>query len=107
VTKTFHIYPSDGGWIVQKEGRRAESFRTQREAVEAARQIVKDNDAGQLVIYGRDGRIRDHETYGMSRIQDPPRKSRLAKRIQQAVSKVTLGRLQSNPHSCSDYSPAK
>ncbi len=97
MTKTFHIYPSNGGWAVQKEGRRPTTFPSQRKAIEAARQSVRDNAAGQLVIHGRDGRIREHEAYGMTRIQDPPRKSRLAKRIGRAVGKVALERIQSDP----------
>jgi len=97
MTKTFHVYPSNGGWAVQKEGRRATTFPTQREAVEAARQIVRDNTAGQLVIHGRDGRIREHETYGMTQIQDPPKKSRMARRIGRAVGRVALERMQSDP----------
>ena len=91
MTKTYHIYPSDGGWLVQKEGMRAETFQTQREAVEAARLIVKGTSAGQLVIRGKDGQIRDYESYGMTRIQDPPRKSKLAKRIGRAVGKIKGG----------------
>jgi hypothetical protein len=105
MTKTFHIYPSHGGWVVQKEGKRAETFPTQREAVEAARQIVRRNTAGQLVIHGRDGRIREHETYGMTQIQDPPKKSPLARRIGQAVGKVALERVQSDSHPACDHSP--
>src|SRR5579863_6229911 len=107
MTSTFHVYPSDGGWVVQKEGKTAETFPTQREAVEAARQIVKDKTAGQLVIHGRDGRIREHETYGMTRIQDPPKKSRLAKRIGRAVGKVALNRVQSYSHPPRDHSSKK
>jgi hypothetical protein len=104
--------------VLQKEGKSAETFPTQREAVEAARQIVKDKTAGQLVIHGRDGRIREHETYGMIRIQDPPKKSRLAKRIGravgtvalrrvQSVGTVALKRVQSDPHPLHDHSSKK
>jgi hypothetical protein len=98
MTRTLHVYPSDGGWVVQKEGKSAETFPTQRQAVEAARRTVKNKTTGQLVIHGRDGRIREHETYGMTRVQDPPKKSRLAKRIGRAVGKVALDRVQSDPH---------
>jgi hypothetical protein len=107
MTRTFHVYPSDGGWVVQKEGKSAETFPTQREAVEAARQIVKHKTAGQLVIHGRDGRIREHETYGMTQIQDPPKRSRLAKRIGRAVGTVALKRVKSDPHPPRDYSSKK
>jgi hypothetical protein len=107
MAKTFHIYPSNGGWAVKKEGKREETFSTQREAVTAAREIVKNQSAGQLVIHGRDGRIRDHETYGMTTIQDPPKKSRLAKRIGRAVGIVALKRVQSSDHISPSASPRK
>lgn len=103
VTRTLHVYPSDGVWVVQKEGKSAETFRTKRKAVEAAREIVKDKSAGQLAIHGRDGRILEHEAYGMTRIQDPPKKSRLAKRIGQAVGKMALRRVQSDPQPSRDH----
>src|SRR5437588_3407983 len=86
MTRTFHVYPSDGVSVVQKEGNSAETFPTQRQAVEAARKIVRNKTAGQLVIHGRDGQIREYETYRMTRIQDPPKKSRLAKRIRRACN---------------------
>ena len=106
MTRTFHVYPSANGWLVQKEGMQAESFRTQREAVEAARRIVRDA-AGQLVVHGKDGRVRDYSTYGMVRVQEPPRKSRLAKRIARAVSKLTLDRLRSDPRPPRDHTTAQ
>jgi len=104
MTSTFHIYPSDGVWVVQKEGKNAETFPTQREAVEAARQIVRHKTEGQLVIHGKDGGIREHETYGMPQIQDPPKKSRLAKRIGRAVGAVALKRVKSDSQPPRDYS---
>ena len=94
--RTVHIYRSDGAWAVKKEGVVAETFSTQREAVTAARQSVRSK-AGQLVIHGADGRILEHETYGMTPVQDPPRKSRLAKRIGRAVGRIALKRLQFDP----------
>jgi hypothetical protein len=91
-TKTLHVYRSDGAWAVKKQGSRAEIFPTQRQAIEAARQTVRSG-VGQVVIHGKDGRIRDHETYGLIPIQDPPRKSRLANRIKRAVGRVALERV--------------
>src|SRR5688572_29163053 len=107
MTRTFHVFPSGGGCVLQKEGNSAETFPTQREAVKAARRIVRDKAAGQVVIHGKDGGIREHETYGMTRIQDPPKKSRLAKRIGRAVGKVALERVQSDSHPPSDHSLKK
>ena len=107
MTKTFHVYPSDAGWVVRKEGRRAETYPTQREAVDAARQSIKDSTQGQLVIHKRDGSIRDHQTYGMPRVQDPPKKSRLAKQIERAVEKVTLEGIQPDSNAASGDSSQK
>lgn len=107
MTKTFHVYPADGAWVVQSGGGRAESFPTQKEAVEAARQSAKEKASGQLIVHGRDGQIREHESYGMTRIQNPPKKSRLAKRIRRAVGKVALERVLSNPHNSRAHSTKK
>src|SRR5262245_17457721 len=97
MTRTFHVYPSHKGWAVQKEGKRAEVFPTRREAVKAAREILQEKAVGQLVIHGRDGRILEHKAYGMTRIQDPPKRSRLAARIGRAVGRVVLKRVTSSP----------
>ena len=94
--KTLHIYPADGAWAVKKEGRRAKTFATQGEAVAAARKNVK-RETGQFVIHGKNGQIREYEAYGLTQIQDPPKKSRLAKRIGQAVGRVALNRVQTDP----------
>lgn len=96
MARTLHVYPSDGGWVVQKEGKTAELFATQREAVNAARQTVKDKTVGQLVVHGKDGRIREHESYGMTTIQDPPKRSKLAKRIRRAVGTLALNRVKAD-----------
>ncbi len=103
--RTVHVYRSDGAWAVKKEGVGAETFATQREAVTAARESVR-SQAGQLVIHGADGRILEHETYGMTPVQDPPRKSRLARQIGRAVGKVALKRVQSD-HNSPSASPAE
>jgi|SRR6266542_3356064 len=77
----------------------AETYRTQGEAIKAARVIAKKAKGGQLVIHARDGGIREHETYGITPVQDPPKKSRLAKRIGRAVGKVALKRVEADSHS--------
>ena len=105
--KTYHVFQSDGAWTVRKEGAVAEMYRTQGEAIKAARATAKKSNGGQLVIHARDGRIREHETYGMTPVQDPPRKSRLAKRIGRAVGKAALKRVQADSHSSSSVPPQK
>lgn len=74
VRKTFHVYRADGAWAVKREGASAETFGTQREAVKAARESAK-TASGQIVIHGRDGRIREHESYGMTAVLEPPKKA--------------------------------
>jgi uncharacterized protein DUF2188 len=94
--KTVHVYPSDGTWAVKQEGKSAKTFSTQQEAVHAAKKIVKGRKAAQLVVHGKNGQILEHEAHGMIRIQDPPKKSRIAERIERAVAKVALERVQSD-----------
>lgn len=65
-----HVVPSDTSWRVEIEGsRRARStHETQVEARQAAREIARRKKV-ELLIHGRDGRIRDRNTYG----EDPRR----------------------------------
>lgn len=107
MTKTFHIYPVQGSWAVQKEGKKPESFHKQREAIATARSMVKASASGQFVLYAKDGRIREHESHGMTVIQNPPRHSKMATRIGQAVGKVTPTRIQSSHPSPLEPPPAK
>jgi hypothetical protein len=104
--KTVHVYHADGTWSVKKEGKSAKTFPTQRAAVDAAKESAQSEKAGQFVVHGKNGQIREHQTYGMPRIQPPPKKSRLARLIAQAVGQVALERVQSNPSPAS-ANPAK
>jgi len=61
-----HVVPNrDGGWDVKPAGgqRASRHFDTQAEAIEAGRDIAR-NQGSELVIHGRDGRIRDRDSYG-------------------------------------------
>jgi len=55
----------DGGWDQKAEGaeRATRHFETQAEAVEAARQTAI-NQGSELIIQGRDGKIRKRSTHG-------------------------------------------
>ncbi len=105
-SKTVHVYPSGGAWAVKSEGRKVELFHTRREALKAARINVKKADSGQLAVHSRDGRIKEHETYRMPAIQDPPKRSRLAKLIGRAVGTLALKRVKSGSN-ISSASPIK
>jgi hypothetical protein len=71
----LHVVPRIDGWAVRTEGRsRATSIHSsQREAIEAARKLAK-KAATTLVIHGRDGRIRERDSY--ARDPFPPKQPR-------------------------------
>lgn len=64
-SKGQHVVPRDGKWSVRKAGaeRATRTFETQREAISEARKIAK-NQGTELYIHGRDGRIRERDSYG-------------------------------------------
>jgi hypothetical protein len=57
--------PGDKGWRVEVEGaeRPSSTHKTQTEAAKAARDIARKNKS-ELLIHGRNGRVRDRSTYG-------------------------------------------
>ena len=74
-----HVLPgSAGGWDVTKPGasRRSAHADTQAEAIDRAREIVTNAGGGEVVIHGRDGRIRDSDTVGGGNDPLPPRDTR-------------------------------
>ena len=70
--KNQHVVPHDGGWAVRGAGNaRATSIHdTQAAAIDAARDIAR-NQASELLIHGRNGQIRDRDSYG-----NDPRRSK-------------------------------
>ena len=62
--KNQHVVPSSGGWIVKSTGssRASSTHSTQAEAVAAAVKIARDQKT-ELYIHGRDGRIRERNSY--------------------------------------------
>ena len=75
-----HVVPDeDGGWNVVAPGsERASSHHdTQAQAEDRAREIVgKLPGGGEVVIHGRDGRIRDSDTVPPGNDPFPPRDNR-------------------------------
>jgi Uncharacterized protein conserved in bacteria (DUF2188) len=67
-----------GGWDVQKPGSaRASSHRdTQAQAIGRAREIVGNSGDGEVVMHGRDGRVRDSDTVAPGNDPNPPRDRR-------------------------------
>lgn len=67
-----HVVPRNGGWAVQGAGNsRATSVHsTQARAISEARGIAR-NQGSELLVHGRDGRIRERDSHG--RDPNPPK----------------------------------
>ena len=63
--RNHHVVPHDGGWAVRSAGsqRATSTHATQGEAISAGREIAR-NQGSELVIHGRDGRIRERDSFG-------------------------------------------
>jgi hypothetical protein len=71
-----HVVPNpSGGWDIVKghAERRSAHVSTQSEAIDRARRIVTNSGGGEVVIHGKDGRIRDSDTISPRRDPMPPR----------------------------------
>jgi len=70
----YHVVPKSGGWSVKKEGaERGHSAPTQRAAEKMAKSFSTNTGGGEVVIHGRDGKIRDKDTMAPARDPFPPR----------------------------------
>jgi hypothetical protein len=65
----------NGGWDVKKPGSSRASVHTksQKDAVDRAREIVRNGGGGEVRIHGLDGRIRDSDTIAPANDPNPPR----------------------------------
>lgn len=65
MTRRIHVVPHHDGWAVKREGgERATSLHpTQQKAQRAAVPIAK-REKTEVVTHGRDGKIRDSDSYG-------------------------------------------
>ncbi|MHA3771630.1 DUF2188 domain-containing protein [Verrucomicrobiota bacterium sgz303538] len=63
--KNQHVTRRQDGWAVTGAGNQKATVvkRTQAEAIKAAIPIAK-NEKADVIIHGRDGRIRDRDSYG-------------------------------------------
>lgn len=70
--KNVHVVKHEGGWAAKKEGARRASVvtPTQGEAIDAGRRITQ-REGTELVIHGRDGKIREKDSHG--RDPHPPK----------------------------------
>lgn len=72
--KSYHVTKSPGGdWKVKGagSGRASSTHSTQEAAQKAATRLAKSQAKGQVVVHGRDGKIRTEHTYGSD--PNPPR----------------------------------
>ena len=60
-----HVVPNGTKWSIRKAGssRATGTFDTQGEAIKEGRKIAR-NQGTELFIHGRDGRIRERDSYG-------------------------------------------
>lgn len=65
MSKNQHVVPHEDGWAVRGAGnsRATSVHNTQADAVDRARDIAR-NQESELLIHGRDGRIRARDSYG-------------------------------------------
>jgi uncharacterized protein YdaT len=63
--KDYHVVPHPEGWALRREGseRASSVHETQAAAIRAGQSIAKANHT-ELVIHGRNGQIRDSDSYG-------------------------------------------
>ncbi|MBI4467754.1 MAG: DUF2188 domain-containing protein [Acidobacteria bacterium] len=63
--RTPHVVPRNGNWAVKCENtvRASSLHRTQAEAIATGREIARA-ERTELVIHGRDGRIREKDSHG-------------------------------------------
>ncbi len=63
--KNQHVVKHQEGWAVKGAGnsRATKVVKTQEQAIEAAKSIAK-NQGSELFIHGRNGQIRERNTYG-------------------------------------------
>lgn len=71
MSKNQHVVPSKGSWGVRGAGneRLTSRHKTQAQAIQAARQTAI-NQGSEMLIHGRNGQIRERNTYGPD--QCPP-----------------------------------
>ncbi len=70
--KNQHVLPLGNGWAVKGEGSKKFTVitETKKDAITVAKGIAKNNKS-ELVIHGKDGKIRDKDSYGKD--PNPPK----------------------------------
>lgn len=74
-----HVVPNpEGGWDIRapQADRSSGHFDRQTDAVNRAREIVRNSGGGEIVIHDKGGRVRDSDTVPPGRDPNPPRDTR-------------------------------
>jgi hypothetical protein len=58
-----HVVPDGDGWKIEHGGADVDTFRTQADAIAAARSVAEDEQC-ELIVHGRDGHIRAKDSHG-------------------------------------------
>ncbi len=63
--KNIHVVPKGKDWAVKKAGasRASKVTTTQKEAIQVAKNLARDNQS-ELLIHGKNGQIREKNSYG-------------------------------------------
>lgn len=62
--KSVHVVPADEGWAVEIEGKSERDVHPTQEAAIAAGTERAKRDQVELLIHGRDGQIRERNSFG-------------------------------------------
>jgi hypothetical protein len=70
--KNQHVIPLGNGWAVKGDGNKNFTIitETQKDAITVAREIARNNKS-ELLIHGRNGMIREKDSYGY--VPTPPK----------------------------------
>ena len=70
-----HVVPDGDDWKVVAPGAKRASVRadTQAEAIDRAREIIRKDGGGELIVQGENGRIRQKDTISPAKDKFPPR----------------------------------
>lgn len=71
-----HVVKSSRGWVVKRGKTRSTAFRTQAEAVAAARRRALEAGGAEVVVHRADGRIRDKTSVGAAQVDERKRSAR-------------------------------
>ncbi|MBZ0178917.1 MAG: DUF2188 domain-containing protein [Melioribacteraceae bacterium] len=69
------VYKKDGAWVNKKHSasRASSKHTTQKEAEDAAKEMLQNQGGGELITKGRDGKIRSKDTIAPGKAPNPPK----------------------------------